>query len=296
MSRACLGLSLLLVLAAPLAAQAAPDRLDDLLWQGAAAASSVPSYDTYLRRYPAGAHAEEARAALAKLGVAPAATTPPAPTAPAATATLPAAPEAPPVEPIAPPPPLAAAEPTSAASAAEPAPAASPLFLCRPTYAAGGVALDRASEAELAAYLQALKVSSVEAYRHYLDVYPQGVFAPAVATLVAERAARAQALAATPVPGPVAATPRHPIVPGPRDYPAEARATAAHGSATAVWEIGEDGCVQACRIETSSGSPALDDATCRLATAQGRYDPARDAAGRPIRSVGGGTVRWAPAR
>ena len=285
-------LAIVLMLAASGRAQqaAAPDRLEQLLWQGAQSANSVPGYDTYLRRYPNGAYADAARDGLAKLGVTPAtAAEPPAATPQPPTQQLPPAPPPPPAAaaPLAPTPP-----PVAPPAAPQEEAAASPLFLCRPVFASGAAPLGQANETELAAYLDATRANSVEAYRRYLQAYPQGVFAPAIEALVKERTARAQSFAASSVPGPAAARVRRPIAPGIEDYPPEARRAGQSGVASAVWEIAEDGCVQSCRIEKSSGSPALDAATCRVATARGRYDPARDGSGKTIRSIGTATVTW----
>lgn len=262
----CRLLSILPVLLLPIAVAAAqapaPDPLEPLLWQGAVKANTVDAYDTYLHRYPAGPHAAEARVDIARLGGAP---------APAAAA--------PPPAPVA----VAAAEP-----------AASPLFLCRPVFAPGAAPLDKAGDEELTAYLAATRANSLDAYRHYLALYPQGLFAPEVKQLVDARAARAAAFAASPVPGPQPARRRTPFVLAPGDYPPSSRALGETGMVVASWDVAEDGCVERCRIEQSSGSATLDATTCRLITLRGRYDPARDAAGKPVRATESSAVSWPP--
>lgn len=210
---------------------------------------------------------------------------------PAAEPAPPPAPAAAPITPtgepaVAPP---AAPVPVAAVAPATPAAKGSPLFLCRPVFANGAAPFEQAGEAEITAYLQALKVNSVAAYQTYLQAWPHGLFAPAVSELVATREGRAKALAAATVPGPSQAHPRSPVTITPADYPQGATGA---GSATAIWEVAEDGCVQYCRVEKSSGSPALDAATCRIVSGRGTYEPARDSAGKPIRAIETGTFSW----
>ncbi|NIJ08147.1 hypothetical protein FHS31_001757 [Sphingomonas vulcanisoli] len=302
--------------APPPQAEGGTDRLEQMLWDGAVRNNTPDAYQTYLRRYPQGPHSDQARYVLSRppaasypqQQAAPAypqqaapqqgypqpQAMPPEPGAPpqAEGGAMPAEPGPPPAiePPVAPPAsPIPAAAPVPVA--ATPQSKGSPLFLCRPVFASGAAPYEQAGEAEIGAYLQALKVNSVAAYRAYLQAYPHGTFAPAVGELVATREGRAKAIAAANVPGPSQAHPRTPVVIGAADYPQGATGA---GSATAIWEVAEDGCVQSCRIEKSSGSPALDAATCRILSARGGYEPARDAAGKPIRSIETGTFSWTP--
>ncbi|WP_174274144.1 energy transducer TonB [Sphingomonas bacterium] len=307
---------------APQAPTAGADRLEQLLWEGAARKNSADAYQTYLRRYPDGAHSDQARDALNRMGQMPQSYRQPAPSQsddPPADASPPPPypqPDGPPAPPPypqdAPPPaeppmnmapenvpapptpaPPIARPPTATAPIARPAAAGSPLFLCRPAFAGGVAPFEQAGEAEIGAYLQALRVNSVAAYKIYLQAFPRGVFSPEVRELIATRDGRAAALAATNVPGPSQARARAPVTIIAGDYPSLALREAQAGSASAIWEVSEDGCVQSCRIERSSGSAVLDAATCRVIGARGRYDPARDAAGKPIRSIETGSFTWA---
>lgn len=251
--------------------QPASDPLEPILWQGAATANTAAAYATYLNRYPDGFHAEDARAAIDQLKRSPPPVEAPAP-APAAASTTP---------PLSP-----ATEPAPAAQAAEEAP-----FVCRPVFA-GEPPFEQAAEAEIAAYLQAVRVNALGSYQTYLAAYPHGVFAPEVAEAVAARQGRMSALAKLGGPGPAQARARAQIAPAETDYPSIALRDAQQGKATAIWEIAEDGCVEACRIDKSSGSAALDSATCRMITLRGRYDPALSPQGKPVRSVDSATFTW----
>jgi protein TonB len=68
---------------------------------------------------------------------------------------------------------------------------------------------------------------------------------------------------------------------GMSDYPAEARRLRQQGVVRYELTIGTNGRPIACRVLTSSGSPSLDEATCRVMGGRARFHPARDAAGRP---------------
>ncbi len=76
------------------------------------------------------------------------------------------------------------------------------------------------------------------------------------------------------------------------DYP-PARAGRAQGRVGFALGIGPDGRVRDCRITASSGSAALDGATCRILRARARYRPARDAAGNPLPDSDSGAFDWA---
>ncbi|MEH3047398.1 energy transducer TonB [Sphingomonas adhaesiva] len=76
------------------------------------------------------------------------------------------------------------------------------------------------------------------------------------------------------------------------DYPAEARKRGEFGETAILWTIGIDGQIETCRTVNSSGSDALDNAACDAIRRRGRYTAARDAAGKPIRSVQTRRVDW----
>lgn len=78
-----------------------------------------------------------------------------------------------------------------------------------------------------------------------------------------------------------------------RDYPRELR-----GSQVPIetinlqFTIGTDGYVRECKILKSSGSALLDQRTCLLYESRYRYQPARDAAGRPEQVIVRATRSW----
>lgn len=76
------------------------------------------------------------------------------------------------------------------------------------------------------------------------------------------------------------------------DYPAEALGRGEQGRTVALLTVDASGAPTGCAIETSSGSAALDAATCRIACGRVRYRPARDSEGRPIASSTTLPVRW----
>lgn len=70
-----------------------------------------------------------------------------------------------------------------------------------------------------------------------------------------------------------------------KDFPKDAPTTGIGGMVTTRYYVMPDGTVSNCHVVGSSGSPALDDLTCRLITERFRYAPARDAQGRPTRAL-----------
>lgn len=76
-------------------------------------------------------------------------------------------------------------------------------------------------------------------------------------------------------------------------YPAAARRASAEGLVSVRVTVGTNGRVTECAVTASSGNADLDGATCRLATRNGRFEPARDAAGEKVpSSVTLRNVRW----
>jgi len=99
--------------------------------------------------------------------------------------------------------------------------------------------------------------------------------------------------------GPAAASPRaaEPINPLPSlfavsDYPAAALTQHVQGITDFRLQIGESGRVTKCDIERSSGSAALDEATCQVIIRRSRFRPATNAAGRPVDSIYTGMIHW----
>ena len=66
------------------------------------------------------------------------------------------------------------------------------------------------------------------------------------------------------------------------DYPREAAEQGATGTVSVRYRVELDGRVTGCVITRSSGSPVLDETTCRLIEQRFRYEPSRDARGRPV--------------
>jgi TonB family protein len=76
------------------------------------------------------------------------------------------------------------------------------------------------------------------------------------------------------------------------DYPAAAIRAGETGLVVFRLDVGEDGRVAACTVTASSGSASLDSTTCRLVKMRARFDPARDAEGRPVPDSFVGRVLW----
>jgi periplasmic protein TonB len=76
------------------------------------------------------------------------------------------------------------------------------------------------------------------------------------------------------------------------DYPPSAQRDGREGVSGIAWDINAQGRVENCRVTSSSGSPDLDDTACRLIVRRGRYTPAKDEAGNPMRSTASRRVRW----
>jgi TonB family protein len=76
------------------------------------------------------------------------------------------------------------------------------------------------------------------------------------------------------------------------DYPAAALRGNEQGMSAFRLTIGTNGRVSDCVITQSSGSAALDAATCRILRSRARYVPARDAAGNPAPGTDSGRVTW----
>jgi len=76
------------------------------------------------------------------------------------------------------------------------------------------------------------------------------------------------------------------------DYPAEAISRGEEGTVGFLLSIGADGAVSGCEVQSSSGSEALDSATCRIMRERARFAPARDSSGRPIPDAVKARIRW----
>jgi TonB family protein len=76
------------------------------------------------------------------------------------------------------------------------------------------------------------------------------------------------------------------------DYPQEALRRRQQGRVEFELIVGADGRPADCRILVSSGSAALDAATCRIMRERPRFVPARDTAGQPTTDIVRSVVRW----
>ena len=76
------------------------------------------------------------------------------------------------------------------------------------------------------------------------------------------------------------------------DYPEAALRHEEQGIVHYTLSIDPRGKVSNCVITRSSGSVALDDATCRVLQRRARFDPARDIDGKPVADLQTGRIRW----
>lgn len=76
------------------------------------------------------------------------------------------------------------------------------------------------------------------------------------------------------------------------DYPADAIRRHEQGIVGFTLDVDEAGRISACRITGSSGSAALDEATCRIFRERAQFTPALDRRGRPVPDRVSSQVRW----
>jgi periplasmic protein TonB len=76
------------------------------------------------------------------------------------------------------------------------------------------------------------------------------------------------------------------------DYPSSAIRNEEQGTTRFRLGVGADGRVTECTVTRSSGSSALDAATCRLMKSRARFSPARDSGGRPVSDSVASGIRW----
>lgn len=114
------------------------------------------------------------------------------------------------------------------------------------------------------------------------------------ATRTTTRAGRAPVLASSPRVIASRALPRKPRSTWVTtdDYPDAALRAEEEGSVTVKLAINRGGEVAGCDVVQSSGSVALDTATCRTVRRRARYQPATDQAGQPVDATDNHTVRW----
>jgi protein TonB len=78
----------------------------------------------------------------------------------------------------------------------------------------------------------------------------------------------------------------------PNAYPPGAKASAEEGRVGFTLMIDETGSVSDCKVTATSESPLLDETTCALMSANGRFTPPRDKKGKPTASQWSSSVRW----
>lgn len=76
------------------------------------------------------------------------------------------------------------------------------------------------------------------------------------------------------------------------DYPSSAIRRGEEGTVQFQLDISPQGLAVNCRVIQSSGSPALDNATCRILVERARFTPARNAAGNPVPDTVTSRIRW----
>lgn len=76
------------------------------------------------------------------------------------------------------------------------------------------------------------------------------------------------------------------------DYPASALRAGEEGRTSFRLTVGPSGRVLDCAVTISSGSLALDNATCRIMRSRARFTPARDASGSPITGTAESSINW----
>lgn len=76
------------------------------------------------------------------------------------------------------------------------------------------------------------------------------------------------------------------------DYPASAIRAGQQGTTRFRLSVAPNGKVSDCVVTSSSGSPTLDAATCRLMKSRARFQPAKDSDGRPVEDTAASAIRW----
>jgi periplasmic protein TonB len=76
------------------------------------------------------------------------------------------------------------------------------------------------------------------------------------------------------------------------DYPQAAIQADQQGTVTVRLTVGTNGRVASCNVSSSSGSRALDSATCRILQSRARFTPARDNQGNPTTDTVTQRIRW----
>lgn len=159
-------------------------------------------------------------------------------------------------------------------------------------------ALSDPGAADILAWTRIRESNRLEDYRGFPGLYPQSPCAARAKEIVETREETARRWATDfahepdkgPKPAYIIGDPSFGIMD--MDYPATALRNGEEGTVGASYDIATDGEVENCQVTQSSGSPTLDRTSCMLITRNGRYKPARDADGRPIRSHGSRHIVW----
>jgi TonB family protein len=150
--------------------------------------------------------------------------------------------------------------------------------------------LHRVDSDEARAYLAARLDNRPVDFRAYLEHFPNGTCSTAATEAL--NVCAAHRFESIPGLGPLGPHRFLQTFIAAADYPPAALRAGEQGRVAAAWEVAEDGIPESCRIVQSSGSAALDEATCRIVVTRLVYDPARDASGTPVRSSDRMTVTW----
>jgi len=76
------------------------------------------------------------------------------------------------------------------------------------------------------------------------------------------------------------------------DYPMTAIRREEQGTVAFKLSVGRRGYVTDCQIVSSSGSEALDDATCDILESRAKFEPARDGLGKRVTDEYSGRIHW----
>jgi periplasmic protein TonB len=76
------------------------------------------------------------------------------------------------------------------------------------------------------------------------------------------------------------------------DYPANAIRDEQQGTTRFTLSVGPDGRVSNCSVTSTSGSSALDQATCRIMKSRARFTPATDSTGAKTSDSVSGAIKW----
>ena len=151
---------------------------------------------------------------------------------------------------------------------------------------------------DILAWQAARNGNAMDGYRSFLTLYPRSVCAAAAKQMIAARKQGAAhwvaEYARDGIKGPAPAMLRGDPAMGitDEDYPALAQRNGEEGTVAVAYDVATDGQMENCRVTQSSGSDSLDKTTCRIITRRARFKPARDAAGKPVRSQGSRRIVW----